>query len=111
RRISAGAAYRRDRFDTITAAAIPGAESAAMLPQDRELLYPFIGIELLEDVFEERRNQDQIERTEDFHAGASLRLRLGYAAESFGSDRNAMLLWLAASDSLELDADKRHTIV
>lgn len=105
RRISLGAVYQRDRFD-----AIPGVTNAATLPQDRELVYPFVEVELLEDAFEERRNQDQIERTEDFYAGASLQMRIGYAARDFGSDRDAVLLWLAAGNSLELDADKRHTI-
>lgn len=106
RRISVGAAYQRNRFG-----AIPGADSAAVLPQDRELLYPFVGIELLEDAFEERRNQDQIERTEDFYAGKSLRLGIGYAAEAFGSDRNAVLLWLTAGNTFEFDAQRRHTLV
>lgn len=86
-RISAGAAWHRDRFGPISNAA-----SAIVLPQDRDLVYPFVDIELLEDAYEERRNQDQIERTEDFYTGTSLRLRIGYAAKDFGSDRNAVLL-------------------
>jgi len=106
RRFSVGAGYRRDSFDFIADPA-----SAKLLPEDRELVYPFVEVELLEDAFEERRNQDQIERTEDVYTGTSLKLRLGYAAKDFGSDRDAWLLWLQAATSFEFDPEKRHTLL
>ncbi|HWK73395.1 MAG TPA: BamA/TamA family outer membrane protein [Povalibacter sp.] len=106
RRFSLGAGYRRDRFDFIADPA-----SARLLPEDRELVYPFVELELLEDAFEERRNQDQIERTEDVYTGTSLKLRLGYASKDFGSDRDAWLLWLQAATSFEFDPEKRHTLL
>jgi len=40
------------------------ANPAARLPADRQLVYPWIGAELVEDDFRETRNQDQIERTD-----------------------------------------------
>lgn len=106
RRLSLGMGYRRDRFDAIADPA-----SAAVLPEDRELVYPFVELELLEDAYEERRNQDQIERTEDIYTGTSLKLRLGYAARDFGSDRDAWLLSLQAGTSFEFDPDQRRTLL
>lgn len=106
RRLSLGMGYRRDQFDFIVDPA-----SAAVLPEDRELVYPFVELELLEDAYEERRNQDQIERTEDVYTGTSLKLRLGYASKDFGSDRDAWLLWLQTGTSFEFDREKRHTLL
>lgn len=106
RRLSLGMSYRRDRFDFIADPA-----SAGVLPEDRQLTYPFVELELLEDAYEERRNQDQIERTEDIYTGTSLKLRLGYASRDFGSDRDAWLLSLQAGTSLEFDQDQRRTLL
>jgi hypothetical protein len=106
RRLSVGAAYQRDQF-----AATPDTRSAAVLPTDRKLVYPFVELELLQDAYEERRNQDQIERTEDYYSGTFATLRLGYAAEDFGSDRNAAIASLKAGTSFELDSEHDHTIM
>lgn len=106
RRLSFGMGYQRDRFETIN-----DPLSAAVLPDDRELLYPFVEVELLEDAYEERRNQDQIERTEDVYTGTSLMLRLGYAAQDFGSDRDAWLLWLKTGTSFEFGENNKHTVL
>jgi hypothetical protein len=60
------------------------------VPADRVLVYPFAGIAMTEDEFEEAKNRDQIERTEDFFLGTRLALNLGYANPRFGSDRYAV---------------------
>src|SRR5262245_20133303 len=44
RRFSAGVAYDKDGF-----ALLPGVEPGGPLPEDRELLYPWVGFELIED--------------------------------------------------------------
>jgi len=54
------------------------------------LVYPFAGIEIIEDAFETAKNRDQIERTEDFFLGLHLRATAGYAFPSIGSDRYAV---------------------
>jgi hemolysin activation/secretion protein len=105
-RLSAGAAYENDEF-----APAPSDLSAAVLPENRKLVYPFVQLDLLQDAYEERRNQDQIERTEDYYSGTFATLRLGYAAEDFGSDRDAMLLSLNTGTSLELDSNRDHTLM
>ncbi len=49
--------------------------AATVLPEDRKLAYPFVEVTFLQDAFEERRNQDQIERTEDLYTGTFWRGR------------------------------------
>ena len=61
------------------------------VPEDRELIYPFLGFELLQDQFETTQNRDRMERTEDFFTGTRLTATLGYSKESFGADRDAAL--------------------
>ena len=106
RRLSVGAAYTDNEFSP---AADP--RSALVLPEDRKLVYPFVDLELLQDAYEERRNQDQIERTEDYYSGTFATLRLGYAAKDFGSDRDAAIIGLKAGTSFELDAQRNHTVM
>jgi hemolysin activation/secretion protein len=91
RRYIAGVSYQRDEF-----ALLPDVDPGGPLPEDRELLYPWVGFEIVEDRFEERHNQDQIRRTEDVLVGLSAGGRLGYASESLGSDRDAWIaqLWV-----------------
>jgi len=99
RRWTAGVAYKRDRF-----AADPNEPLGGPLPEDRELVYPWIGFDLVEDSFQERVNQDQILRTEDVLVGLRASLKVGYATEALGSDRDA----LVASASVQDGTDLRH---
>lgn len=77
--------------------AVPMGHLPSLVPEDRRLVYPFLGFELVEDDFETASNRDQIERTEDFFMGARLAASLGWASEGFGSDRDALLYSLAAT--------------
>ena len=86
-RWTAGFTYERDRFEEL-----PDMPLAGPLPEDRLLIYPWIGFETIEDRFEERRNQDQIRRTEDLLLGLRAAGRVGLALESLGSDRDAVIL-------------------
>ena len=80
-------------FDDYAFGAVPGAAGMPLLlPADRKLVYPWIGAEWVEDAFRTARNRDQIEKTEDYSLGWRARARIGYASESFGSDRNAVML-------------------
>lgn len=106
RRTLIGASWEQDRFF-----AIDDPRAAAALPPDRTLAYPFVEVTFLQDAFEERRNQDQIERTEDLYTGTFWRGRIGYAADDLGSDRDAWLLATAAGTSIERGVGNAHTIV
>jgi outer membrane protein assembly factor BamA len=82
------AGYRFDR--SVFANADSDAElETVLLPEDRTLSYPWVGVELIQDHFETTRNQDQIGRTEDVFLGKSVRLELGWTADAFGGDRSA----------------------
>jgi hypothetical protein len=100
RRWTMGATRDETRFS-----AAPGRTSSAVVPGNRLLTYPWIGFELLEDRFEEAKNRDQIERTEDFFLGTRLGASLGYASPSFGSDRDAMVF--SASLGKGIDSGRR----
>jgi len=86
-RWTAGMTYEHDRF-----ALAPGEDPGGELPENRELAYPWLGVEWVQDAYQERNNQDQISRTEDVLVGFRAGARLGYASASFGSDRDALIL-------------------
>lgn len=99
-----GFGYERDRFEQ------SGLLSPARMPEDRELSYPLVGFELLEDGYEERRNENQIARTEDVYTGTFLRAMVGWASSAWGADRNAVLWAVSTGSSLEF-SDRKHTVL
>ncbi len=85
RRYSFGIAYENHEFGETPDALLP----IAIIPDDREYLYPFLDFQLIEDQFETTVNFDQIHRTEDRFLGTSLNVRIGYSSNSAGSSANA----------------------
>ena len=100
RRYTAGVVWDDNEFSEARQATLPAA-----IPADRELVYPFVGIEILEDRFETTNNHDQIDRTEDFRTGMRFAASLGWADESIGADRDALLYSVNASRSFGQLAD------
>ena len=84
-------------YDDRDFSAVPAGQLPALVPADRLLVYPFLGFEILQDQFQTTSNKDQIERTEDFYLGTRLAASLGWASESFGSDRDAFVYRVNAS--------------
>lgn len=72
-------------------------EFVQLLPQDRRFVYPYIGLELLEDDYRTASNREQFERTEDFLLGTRVSANLGFASESWDSDRDSLLYWTSFS--------------
>jgi outer membrane protein assembly factor BamA len=97
RRWTAGVTYERDQF-----APDPNEPLGGPLPPDRELAYPWIGFDLVEDSFQERINQDQIRRTEDVLVGLRASARVGYADDALGSDRDALVASASVQDGADL---------
>lgn len=60
-----------------------------LVPDDRRYLYPYIGVELVEDHYQEGVNFDQINIVEDRFLGTRFSFQLGYSSESLGSSANA----------------------
>jgi outer membrane protein assembly factor BamA len=92
RRWTAGIVYDENRFEPVIDGSLPAA-----IPENRKLVYPFIGFELVEDEFETSTNRDQISRTEDFMMGKHVSATLGWADDSFGADRDALIYFARAS--------------
>ena len=102
RRWTAGIVYDDNRFSPV-----PESTLLAAIPEDRQLVYPFIGLEIIEDQFETSSNRDQIGKTEDFFLGSRLSASLGWSNESLGADRDALIVSARAGrgfGSLEKDA-------
>ena len=85
-------------FDERHAADVEDATTPApRLPADRRLVYPWIGVELVQDDFREERNFNLIGRVEDLALGWQAKLRLGLATQALGSDRDAWVFDGSAS--------------
>lgn len=98
----AGFRYDRQRFDA------PASEETLLLPEDRTLAWPWVGVEIVEDGYAETRNQDQIGRTEDVFLGRSLTLKAGIADSVFGADRSAFMFSSVSRYGHEFD--ERHSL-
>jgi len=96
-------------FDERRAGALISDNPAARLPQDRKLVYPWIGAEVAEDDYRETRNQDQIGRTEDLALGWRAKIRLGVATRALGSDRQALVF--DASGAKGFQQTEAHTLL
>ena len=102
RRWTAGAVFDDNRFSVV-----PNPELPALLPDNRKLVYPFISVDILQDDYQTSTNHDQLGKTEDFYLGSRLSASLGWASESFGADRDALIISARASrgfGSLEKNA-------
>lgn len=88
RRYTTGLAYDEHEFAPVE----ENVAAISITPENRKFVYPFVGIELMQDRYEKGQNYDQIQRTEDRYLGTRISARLGYANSAFGSDRNAWLI-------------------
>jgi hypothetical protein len=64
----------------------------APLPQDRDLSYPFVRMQWVENHYDTMRDLDLIARTEDVHFGLDASIGLGWATPQFGADRRSVLV-------------------
>jgi len=101
-RFATGLVYDSHRF----AATDDPLLSAPVLPEDREYLYPFFGVEFIREQFDKTSNFDQIQRTEDRFLGTRFQASVGYSAEGAGSTANAVHLGGAFSHGLVTLPDK-----
>ena len=81
----------------------------AYIPDDRRYVYPYVGVQWIEDSFITTRNLNQIGRTEDINLGRSLTMTLGFAPTAFGSTSDALMLSTLGSAGFEI-GDGRYFI-
>lgn len=106
KRYLVGVAFDEHQFSTVE----PGTASMSIVPQDRRLVYPFVGVEWVQDRYEKAENYDQINRTEDRFLGARLDARIGMARSAFGSDRDAWIVNVNGQNGFG-DSDNRSLIL
>ena len=95
RRVTVGLAYENHRFLETGTADYAGSP----LPTDRQLFYPFVDIEWLQNRYDTTTNTAQIGRTEDWFLGSRFNARIGRSRTQLGSDRDAWLVELGAQNS------------
>ncbi len=84
-------------YDENLFSAVPNPTLPAAIPVDRKLVYPFLGVEFIENRYAKSTNRDQIGLTEDFLMGTRLSTTLGWSDQDFGADTDAVLYWASAS--------------
>ena len=99
----------------------PDSPAPPLLPDDRQLVYPWAGFQLINDDFRQFVDLNDMGRIEDVQLGFSFIARLGYSTEQLGADRKAWLLdftankgWRPTEDQLlttEFDASSRRETV
>jgi outer membrane protein assembly factor BamA len=99
RRWLVGATYDDNTFGTDPSWNVP-----TVVPEDRKYVYPWMGLDIIQDDFVKERNRDQIGRTEDFHLGGRMRARVGWASAALGSTDNAWILKFDASEGYALSS-------
>jgi outer membrane protein assembly factor BamA len=96
------------RFDEAKFSDARGYLPSAALPRDRSFVYPYAGVEFIQDDFATDMNYDQIERTEDFEFGRRFSVELGLADSALGGDSSATLMRATASRGWRLRP--KHTL-
>ena len=96
RRVFSGVGLESSEYGVAADSLYPQAD----IPDNRRFVYPFVGIEYLQDDYITTRNFDQMNRTEDRHLGWRASFQLGYASPGFGSSSQAWLLRSVVSDTV-----------
>lgn len=86
RRWTAGVVYDDNMFSDVPNPMLP-----SLIPENRKLVYPFLGVEIVKNQFETAANTNQMGRTEDFFLGTRLTVSIGWSDRSFGADRDALI--------------------
>src|SRR5580692_2182376 len=96
------------RFDRNLFLPTPGtATPAQQLPPDRTLSYPFVGFDFLQDAYKKVGDENQIGRAEDLYFGTEVAGEIGYSSDSFGADRDAVMLSAKALHGFDLPHEQQ----
>jgi hemolysin activation/secretion protein len=72
-----------------------------VLPENRKLVYPWVGFQVIHDDFRQFQELNDIGRVEDIQLGLNLEGSIGYAPTQLGADRDAWLFDFAAHKGWE----------
>ncbi len=98
------------RYDDQAFAAPPGDLGAAELPEDQRFVYPWLGVEWIQDAWTKTRNRNQIGRTEDAYFGTAFRASVGYSSETFGAEDEAWLFSASLVTARQYSADREWSV-
>jgi hypothetical protein len=73
-----------------------------LLPANRKLVYPWVGVQIVQDDFRRMSDLNTIGRIEDVAFGLEFLLQLGRATEALGADRDAWILNTSARKGWQL---------
>jgi outer membrane protein assembly factor BamA len=79
------------RMDRAQFGAPPDQTPLSPVPLERDLSYPFVRVQWVQNHFDTMHNLDLIARTEDVHFGLDASVGLGWATPQLGSDRHSVL--------------------
>jgi hypothetical protein len=79
------------RHDQSMFAPAPNQTLLAPLPADRDLAYPYVRMQWVQNNYATTRNLELIAFTEDVHFGLDASAGLGWATPAFGADRKAVI--------------------
>lgn len=68
-----------------------GLDSDSLIPESRELSYPWIEYQFIEDGFVTERGLDRL-TAEDLNLGTQFHWRLGWSSEALGADKSRMIV-------------------
>lgn len=94
RRWMVGVAFNDDTFEPVFEP-----NRLVVVPEDRELRYPFVRFEAIQDRFVTATNFTRIAITEDVFVGTFYSATLGWFGQSTGSDRDGAIFDLRAASS------------
>ncbi len=82
-----GVTYDHDRFSAVT-------DRPVLQPPfaEREVTYPWIGFETVENRFLKTHDLNLIGRTEDIEVGRRMGIRVGYSSSLFGANQDGVIL-------------------
>jgi len=103
RRWLAGLRYDRNDFLVDPTTSLP----ARVLPQQRTLAYPFVGVELIQDEYRKTGDLNQIGRTEDLYFGTQVDASIGFSSGAFGASERAILLSTKARKGFQIDPQQQ----
>ncbi len=74
------------------------------VPIDRRLIYPWLGVELLEDRYIKLENYHSIKRTEDINLGRYVTGSIGYSPQSLTDDESRLVLKGRYNNAMLIDS-------